>query len=448
MGGKREADVSVKGTASFTGESNTVSNAEGVTERTDGSLESEKLVRENLFTFGYATALLVRPHAEKKWRGGKCLEITVDPPSREVDADEMLEVTASLRHKIDMSSVDAKIVASLTGVKSLDKEGQKVASPATYQYAAGSEPHDQGTIKLKSTSKRGIAEAVVTYTVKCDENMECAEGKTLNLDTCQCECSEVKDCPQGQVWDDETCACVCKPQMCEGSETWDTELCQCVCDRECPSGTALNETTCQCEETCEIDPTVGNSSANCIWAGTFTLTMSDSGSVDLSSGQAPRTATWATSYDAIAHLAQQGMGGLFTLQGTASGDWTTQDITTYPEPASCTLTANETANVASELGADAYGAVVPVGDGTLSVVLSLGQQAYLTGTQELIGSGNACESVAPSELSIGIPGLMGSAIPSRDAFSGSSDTEVSTFTLPDARYATFHLSWDLRLVRR
>jgi hypothetical protein len=447
-GGKREADVSVKGTASFVGESDTVKEAQGTTERWDGSPESEKIVHDNLFTFAFATASMVRADAEKKWRGGKCVEIVVEPPSQLVDAEAEVEVTARPRHKLDMSNVDATVVTSLKGVKSLDKQGQRVAAPATYHYVAGSDPNDRGTLELKSTSKRGIAEAVVTYTVRCDENMECPEGKTLNLETCQCECSEVMDCPKGQAWDGETCACVCEPEQCAANETWDSEQCECVCDRECPSGTALNEATCRCEESCEIDPMLGNTSAECAWEGTFNLSMSDSGTVDLSSGQAARTVTWATTYGATAHPAGSGLGGMFTLQGSASGDWAKTDVTTYPEPSSCMLTESETASVQSELGSDAYGAVVPVGDGTLSVVLSLGQQAYLMGSHELVGSADPCTGADPSELSLGIPGLMGSGAPSRDAFSGSSDTELAIFSLPDGRYATFHLSWSLHLVRR
>ena len=104
--------------------------------------------------------------AEKLWRSGKCVELTVDPASRDVEADEVLDVTATLKHLIEGNELDKPVEAALSGVKSIDPAGEKQPAPATVTYTAGPKEDDFGRIAFKSVSNRGIAEKTVVYTVK------------------------------------------------------------------------------------------------------------------------------------------------------------------------------------------------------------------------------------------------------------------------------------------
>lgn len=104
--------------------------------------------------------------AEKLWREGKCVELTVDPDGGDVSPNEIESVTATLKHKIDGTELDKPVVATLTGVATLDPAGEKQPAPATVTYTAGPDDGDYGRINFKSTSNRGIAEKSVTFTVR------------------------------------------------------------------------------------------------------------------------------------------------------------------------------------------------------------------------------------------------------------------------------------------
>jgi hypothetical protein len=104
--------------------------------------------------------------AEKLWKSGKCVELIVDPEGGDVEADEVKDVTARLKHKIEGNDLDKPVEALLTGVKSIDPAGQKQPAPATVTYTAGPNENDHGTIAFKSVSNRGIAQKSVTFTVR------------------------------------------------------------------------------------------------------------------------------------------------------------------------------------------------------------------------------------------------------------------------------------------
>jgi hypothetical protein len=103
--------------------------------------------------------------AEKLWKSGKCLELIVDPKSGDVEADEVKDVTATLKHKIDGNELDKPVTATLIGLKSVEPAGQKQPAPATVSFTAGPKEGDFGRIVFKSVSNRGIVETDVTYTV-------------------------------------------------------------------------------------------------------------------------------------------------------------------------------------------------------------------------------------------------------------------------------------------
>jgi hypothetical protein len=118
----------------------------------------------NLFMETTVTA--AAKEAEKLWRSGKCVELTVDPDGGDVDPDEIKDVTATLKHKIEGNELDKPVEAVLTGVKTIEPAGEKQPAPATVTFTAGSEDGDIGKIAFKSVSNRGIAEKAVTFTVR------------------------------------------------------------------------------------------------------------------------------------------------------------------------------------------------------------------------------------------------------------------------------------------
>jgi hypothetical protein len=103
--------------------------------------------------------------AEKLWKGGKCLELIIDPTSGDVEADEVKDVTATLKHKIEGNELDKPVTATLIGVKSVEPAGEKQPAPATVTFTAGPKEGDVGRIVFKSVSNRGIVERDVTFTV-------------------------------------------------------------------------------------------------------------------------------------------------------------------------------------------------------------------------------------------------------------------------------------------
>ena len=103
--------------------------------------------------------------AEKLWKSGKCLELIIDPKSGDVDPDEVKDVTAKLKHKIEGNELDKPVTATLVGVKSVEPAGEKQPAPATVTFTAGPKEGDVGRIAFKSVSNRGIADGEAIFTV-------------------------------------------------------------------------------------------------------------------------------------------------------------------------------------------------------------------------------------------------------------------------------------------
>ena len=113
-----------------------------------------------------SAAVLLGIDAEKFWRGGKCVELIVDPPGGDVDADSKTDVVAKVRHRFEGDELDKPVEATLDGVQAIDPVDTKQPAPATVKYTAGPEDGDVGNIAFKTVSNRGIAEKTVTFTVK------------------------------------------------------------------------------------------------------------------------------------------------------------------------------------------------------------------------------------------------------------------------------------------
>jgi hypothetical protein len=140
--------------------------APGITFGGEGStLEDQGKLWGGMTLFVETMVTAAATEAEKRWQGGKCVELIVDPEGGEIGADETESVTATLKHKIEGNELDKPVVASLSGVQSVDPAGVKQPAPATVTYTAGPKDGDIGRITFKSVSNRGIAEKTVTFTV-------------------------------------------------------------------------------------------------------------------------------------------------------------------------------------------------------------------------------------------------------------------------------------------
>jgi len=116
---------------------------------------------------GITTSLL---HVEEYWRSGGCVEVAVlEGKGGDVDPGQQVQVIAQPRHKIDHVDLKKPVVAAFSGKSSAEPVGVAVPAPARFNYTAGDEEHDQGTVTLTSTSNRGIGTTSVTFRVPTQE---------------------------------------------------------------------------------------------------------------------------------------------------------------------------------------------------------------------------------------------------------------------------------------
>ena len=106
--------------------------------------------------------------AQAAWRGGKCVEIIVSEHSRDVKRNEVIPFTAQARQKIEGVNLTAPVVATFSGVKSVDPVDTPVPGPAQFTFTAGPAKDDVGTVHLKSTSRRGIGMNAIRFRVKIE----------------------------------------------------------------------------------------------------------------------------------------------------------------------------------------------------------------------------------------------------------------------------------------
>lgn len=428
--GANAADVAVHGSASFAAGSYEATNVTGMDDRFDGSEESRRFVRDNLYKYGTATAAMVQSAAESKWRGGTCVEITPDPASQMVDADAQLTLKATARHKFEMAELRVPIVATLSGVQALSPN-MPVMSPASFQYTAGSAFKDKGTIEYKTTSRRGIGTASATVEVKCDEDMMCPSPQELNVETCECECPERESCSGGRVWDEASC--------------------ECVCEMTCPSGQTLDPDTCQCEAGCDIHPTLFNAApAQCMLAGTLTVSADDGGEHD-EPGTGGSGTHWVWSHTYLASLTVDDTNELASpvLFGSISGDWQLVETATYGAPASCTTTRTEMASIDTSLNGEGAIAISSTGtSGSFQISAFFGvDKTNLNGTETFVDSGGACESsVDPSPFMQFGPSV--SVMATADGPNLRGSTTVPGPFAPGDGESNYEITWDLQLVHR
>ncbi len=105
--------------------------------------------------------------AEEFWRSGKCITLKPSEKSRSVKPREHITVTVEAVHKIDGEMVKAPIRGDLKGVGSLEPDAKAIEPPASFDYVAGEQKGDEGSIAFLQVGKRGIGKETVKYIVDC-----------------------------------------------------------------------------------------------------------------------------------------------------------------------------------------------------------------------------------------------------------------------------------------
>lgn len=138
----------------------------GATARTDGNATQAQVsdtINSHLSVDRYLQ--VVAKATESFWRSGKCIDLKTNEESRKVDPEEKITLKVDAVHKYDGQQVKAPITATFTGKESLDPSGKPLDPPASFDFKAGKDPKDKGTVDLKQTSKRGIAKKQLVFTV-------------------------------------------------------------------------------------------------------------------------------------------------------------------------------------------------------------------------------------------------------------------------------------------
>jgi hypothetical protein len=287
-----------------------------------------------------------------------------------------------------MTSLQAPVVATLSGVKSLDPVNKPVAAPASFTFVAGNTWKQQGTVNLKSTSNRGIGTGTATYTVNCGEKMRtmCANlGEALNPDTCQCEC--------------------------------------------------------------RTDLIVGGAPPNCQWKGTVKVTANVSGQMDMAALNCHEV--WTLSYDAT--FTPVGLNNaLINLGSSIQGRWRDDNVCTTQLARPCVATFATDDSISGAV--PAIMVIQGAGSGVLELSITSTSGAFspfgLTGTTTNTISDDICLQLWPpassTEHRVPIQGFAGSGPATGTTFRGSSVNPI--WGLPDGTQAAVTVSWDLQLV--
>jgi hypothetical protein len=108
---------------------------------------------------------LIGRETEKFWRSGECIDLRPSDDTRKVDPEEKIHLSVDAFGKFDGQQIKAPIKATFTGKESLDPKDTPVDPPASFDFKAGKEQDDKGTIDLLQTGKRGIGKKKIEFTV-------------------------------------------------------------------------------------------------------------------------------------------------------------------------------------------------------------------------------------------------------------------------------------------
>ena len=152
-----EVFVQTGQTIKFTGNfENATESNQHLIQKTDNATSSdvsEASASGNSAAYGAAIGAIAL--SESTWKGGKCIKIEARSPGS-VDPGSGTEIPVKVRHRKEGSDVTAKLEATLIGEASIDPD-LIPQTPGTLMYVAPGETGKTATIKLKATSRRGIA---------------------------------------------------------------------------------------------------------------------------------------------------------------------------------------------------------------------------------------------------------------------------------------------------
>lgn len=155
--GGQEVYVETGETIKYTGNFNDATQSnERVIQKTDNATDrdiSEAWKSGQEMAYGAAIGAITL--AESSWKGGKCIKIEANSPGT-VEPSSTHEIPVKVRHRTDGSEVAAKLDATLSGESSVTPAVIPKTS-GTLTYVAPGEFGKTATIKLKATSRRGIA---------------------------------------------------------------------------------------------------------------------------------------------------------------------------------------------------------------------------------------------------------------------------------------------------
>jgi hypothetical protein len=114
----------------------------------------------------YEFLQLLAAETEEFWRSGACIDLQPSEESRRVEANERVSIQVNPIQKFDGQAVDAPTIGTFTGVASFEPDGAPVEPGGSFDYVAGDEFGDKGTIELKQTSRRGIGKAVIEFSLE------------------------------------------------------------------------------------------------------------------------------------------------------------------------------------------------------------------------------------------------------------------------------------------
>jgi hypothetical protein len=118
---------------------------------------------------------------EKFWRSGECIKLKPSRDSGKVKPEEEIKLSVDSLGAFDGKQITAKIKAAFTGKESLDPKDTPIDPPAVFNFKAGKEKDDKGTIDLLQTGKRGIGKKKVEFTVDLPQ-LQAAIEATVHQD--------------------------------------------------------------------------------------------------------------------------------------------------------------------------------------------------------------------------------------------------------------------------
>ncbi|HET9436235.1 MAG TPA: hypothetical protein VFO50_05205 [Candidatus Limnocylindrales bacterium] len=120
--------------------------------------------------------------AQEQWRSGACVEVDVQPGSSDVDPNERFQPFVVIKHKMDGQILRGlPVKGTMTGGQSFTPADTDVSTPYAFTYVATGKLGDVGKVHFISTSRRGIGQLDVEYTVTTDLVLELVIGSTFNF---------------------------------------------------------------------------------------------------------------------------------------------------------------------------------------------------------------------------------------------------------------------------